>query len=152
MSFLDELYKTFEIVEVTPLNSDNEDNEGNMSEIYNRLTMNLPEECKFILENYEGVTLELPHSSGYELTIALSGSEYFLDDLMTLQDWPIEEVGNVVPIANDIGETLYLYGMGNEGMGLYLAHVGALHKDEYVKLADSISDFFCKGIGIDKLI
>jgi len=148
MSFLEEINEKFEIVEVYALKSDDE---KMLEEIYSSLTMNLPEECRFIFDNYGYITFEVMNPKGYEITISLSGPYGFLQDLRTLQDWPIENVGNVVPIGNDIGDMLYLYGTGNEGLGLYLAEVGALHKDEYVKLADSIFDFFCKGIGIDKL-
>jgi len=148
MSFIDHLHKEFKIVEDTELEPGHE---KRLEQIYSILTMNLPSECKFILENYAWLTLELKHRYGYEITIALSGTRSFLVDLITMQERGIEITGNFIPIGNDIGDLWYVYGMGNEGLGLYLTESSILHKNDYIKLADSISDFFCKGIGIEKL-
>jgi len=150
MNFLDKLCEGFKIVELVESKSDDQ---KRLEDIYSILTMDLPTECKFILENYEVVTIEIPSPKGYGVAISLLGTYTFLDNLRTLkEDYSIDITGDVIPIGSDLGELLYLYGTGNEGVGLYLAFDGDLDKNEYVKLADSISDFFCKGIGIDKLI
>ena len=99
------------------------------------------------------LTLEIATHNGDGIVVSLSGTDNsFLCDLADMQEnYPIEETGNVIIIGDDMGDSLFLYGEANEGLGLYLADAGAFHKDDYIKLADSISDFFCKGIGIEKL-
>jgi len=152
MSFIDQLYKDFVITDITELE---EDSENNLEEIYNRLTMDLPEECKFILENYERVVLGNlnENGDGYKFAISLSGAGVFLNELIYLQEeFSVDDIGNVIPIGDDVGDSMLLYGIGNEGLALYLAEGGSLDKDDYIKLSDTISDFFCKGIGIEKLI
>jgi len=150
MSFLDNLYEGIIVSDLLELEPDNEER---LEEIYSRLIMDLPEECKFIFENYGAVTLEVATPDGDGIVVSLFGTDNsFLCDLVDMQEnYSIEKTGNVIIIGDDMGDSLFLYGEANEGLGLYLADAGAFHKDDYIKLADSISDFFCKGIGIEKL-
>lgn len=52
-------------------------------------------------------------------------------------------------IGNDLGDLLYFYGKGKDGFGLYVAEAGSLGFEHADKIADTLTDFLVKGIGID---
>lgn len=52
-------------------------------------------------------------------------------------------------IGNDLGDLLYFYGKGKDGFGLYVADGGALYFEDADKIADTLTDFLVKGVGID---
>jgi len=52
-------------------------------------------------------------------------------------------------IGNDLGDLLYFYGEGKDGYGLYVSEVGALCFEDADKIADTLTDFLVKGIGIN---
>ena len=52
-------------------------------------------------------------------------------------------------IGDDLGDLLYFYGEGKEGFGIYVAEDGALSFENADKVADNLTDFLVKGIGID---
>lgn len=52
-------------------------------------------------------------------------------------------------IGNDLGDLLYFYGNGKDGFGLYVAEAGSLCFEDADKIADTLTDFLVKGVGID---
>ena len=57
---------------------------------------------------------------------------------------------NVWFIGNDLGDLVYFYGEGKDGFGIYCVDAGALGFLEHAdKIADTLTDFLVKGIGID---
>lgn len=52
-------------------------------------------------------------------------------------------------IGNDLGDLLYFYGNGKDGFGLYVADGGSLCFEDADKIADTLTDFLVKGVGID---
>ena len=55
-------------------------------------------------------------------------------------------------IGNDLGDFVYYYAKGNEGFGLYRDEGGSLCIERAEKIADSLTDFLVKGVGIDVAI
>ena len=146
MNFLENLDKKFKIAEIIELETNEKDL---IPKIYDKLKIDLPEECKIVFENYGLLEIGTPHPDGYDLSIMLSGPHRFWEDLFFLEEYSTEFIGNVVIIGNDVNY-FYLYGIGNEGLGFYFAEADYMHKDNYIKLSDTLADFFCKGIGVDK--
>lgn len=63
-----------------------------------------------------------------------------------------EDVKKGIIFATDLGDLIYYYGEGKEGMGLYLVEAGVGDFfNEAIKFADSFDDFFIDGKGIDVL-
>ena len=65
----------------------------------------------------------------------------------------IKQMKRGIIFGNDLGDGLYFYSEGKEGIGIYA--VGGTVGDYYnnaFKLASTFEDFFIKGIGIDVLI
>lgn len=64
----------------------------------------------------------------------------------------IKQMKKGIIFGNDLGDDLYFYGEGKDGIGIYV--VGGTVGDYYnhaIKLADSFEDFFVEGIGVDIL-
>ena len=59
---------------------------------------------------------------------------------------------NAWMIGNDLGDFVYYYAKGNEGFGLYRDEGGSLCIERAEKIADSLTDFLIKGVGIDVAI
>ena len=55
-------------------------------------------------------------------------------------------------IGDDLGDFVYYYAEGKEGFGLYRDEAGILCIEKAEKIADSLTDFLVKGIGIDVAI
>ena len=55
-------------------------------------------------------------------------------------------------IGDDVGDFVYYYAKGNEGFGLYRDEGGSLCIERAEKIADSLTDFLVKGVGIDVAI
>lgn len=52
-------------------------------------------------------------------------------------------------IGDDLGDLVHFYGEGKDGFGLYRVGAGSLCFEEAEKIADTLTDFLVKGIGID---
>ena len=53
-------------------------------------------------------------------------------------------------IGGDVGDLVYCYGKGKDGVGIYRTEEGSLCLDEMAdKIADTLTDFLVKGVGID---
>lgn len=52
-------------------------------------------------------------------------------------------------VGDDLGDLVYFYGEGKDGFGLYRVGAGILSIVDAVKIADSLTDFLVKGVGID---
>ena len=59
---------------------------------------------------------------------------------------------NAWMIGDDLGDFVYYYAKGNEGFGLYRDEGGSLCIERAEKIADSLTDFLVKGVGIDVAI
>jgi len=65
----------------------------------------------------------------------------------------IKQMKKGIIFANDLGDDLYFYGEGKDGIGIYVVEgtVGDYY-NYAIKLADTFEDLFIRGIGIDALI
>ena len=52
-------------------------------------------------------------------------------------------------VGDDLGDLIYFYGEGKDGFGLYRDEVSTMCFQDAEKIADSLTDFLVKGIGID---
>lgn len=52
-------------------------------------------------------------------------------------------------IGNDLGDLVYFYGVGKDGFGIYRDEAGSLCFEDAIKIADTLTDFLVKGVGID---
>lgn len=52
-------------------------------------------------------------------------------------------------IGDDLGDLVYFYGEGKDGFGLYRVEAGSLCFEDADKIADTLTDFLVKGVGID---
>lgn len=55
-------------------------------------------------------------------------------------------------IGCDLGDLVYFYGEGKDGFGLYRDEDSSLCFEDAEKIADSLTDFLVKGVGIDVAI
>lgn len=62
-----------------------------------------------------------------------------------------EFIDNAWLIGNDLGDTVFLYGEGKEGFGIYKSDAGAIW-DYEEKIADTLTDFLVNGKGIDAAV
>lgn len=85
------------------------------------------------------------------LTIFIWSASYSLDKLDELSEAIPEDefFDNAWMIGDDLGDFVYYYAEGKEGFGLYRDEAGILCIEKAEKIADSLTDFLVKGIGID---
>ena len=88
------------------------------------------------------------------LTIFIWSASYSLDKLDELSEAIPEDefFDNAWMIGDDLGDFVYYYAKGNEGFGLYRDEGGSLCIERAEKIADSLTDFLVKGVGIDVAI
>ena len=108
----------------------------------------IPEMLKSILE--EGVIYGIKIRD----TSIIINFCYAVDIINVNDNYPCfkEDVKEGIIFATDLGDNVYYYGNGREGIGLYI--VGAGDGDFYgeaTKFANTFEDFFIEGIGIDIL-
>lgn len=60
-----------------------------------------------------------------------------------------EFLSDVWLFGNDLGDLVYFFGTGKDGFGLYRTEDGTLSLEYSEKIADTLTDFLVKGIGID---
>lgn len=64
-----------------------------------------------------------------------------------------QKMKNGIVFANDLGDLIYYYADGKNGIGIYVVGVGvADYYQDAIKLADTFENFFYKGIGVDILV
>ena len=85
------------------------------------------------------------------LTIFIWSASYSLDKLDELSEAIPEDefFDNAWMIGDDLGDFVYYYAEGKDGFGLYRDEAGILCIEKAEKIADSLTDFLVKGIGID---
>ena len=88
------------------------------------------------------------------LTIFIWSASYSLDKLDELSEAIPEDefFDNAWMIGDDVGDFVYYYAEGKEGFGLYRDEAGILCIEKAEKIADSLTDFLVKGVGIDVAI
>lgn len=88
------------------------------------------------------------------LTIFIWSASYSLDKLDELSEAIPEDefFDNAWMIGDDLGDFVYYYAEGKEEFGLYRDEAGILCIEKAEKIADSLTDFLVKGIGIDVAI
>lgn len=64
----------------------------------------------------------------------------------------VEFIESVWFFGNDLGDLVYFYGKGKDGLGLYRVEDGSLGVEEADKIADTFTDFLVNGVGIDTAI
>ena len=127
--------------------------EEDIKELMEKSPIQLPEDYIEFLKSISGgddvgVSFQVD-DTGHEINIWNAGfameklEEFyapFLDDFLK----------NVWFIGDDLGDLVYCYGKGKEGFGLYCFDAGALGYFEHAdKIADTLTDFLVKGVGID---
>lgn len=79
---------------------------------------------------------------------------YPMDILDMEENYPFfkEDVQAGLIFATDLGEEVYYYGIGRDGLGLYIAGAGdGNFYEEATKFASTFEEFFMDGKGIDVL-
>lgn len=64
-----------------------------------------------------------------------------------------EDVSEAILFGSDLGDSLYFYGKGKDGEGLYIVGGGVgNYLEESTKFANTFEEFFMEGKGIDTLV
>ena len=100
-------------------------------------------EIKIIIPDDEDSTLSLAFDSAQA---ALWRYKEYKEFEAPLYDDIIDKVWLV---GCDLGDLLYFYGEGKDGFVLYVAEAGTFCLEDSDKIADSLTDFLVKGVGID---
>lgn len=122
----------------------------------------LPEDYIEFLKSFSGKTSDEEENFGPEFGVKVQDgirSLWIFSAQQALEKYreykiysaPIydEIIDRIWLIGNDLGDLLYFYGNGKDGFGLYVAEDGALCFEDADKIADTLTDFFVKGVGID---
>jgi|GEM_PF-3668669 len=64
----------------------------------------------------------------------------------------VEFIESVWFFGNDLGDLVYFYGKGKDGLGLYRVEDASFGVEEADKIADTFTDFLVNGVGIDTAI
>ena len=64
----------------------------------------------------------------------------------------VEFIESVWLFGNDLGDLVYFYGKGKDGLALYRVEDGCLGFEAADKIADTFTDFLVNGVGIDTAI
>lgn len=103
-----------------------------------------------------GISFLVDHDVDPDSTLSISiwGASYSLEKLDELSEAIPEDefFDNAWMIGDDVGDFVYYYAEGKEGFGLYRDEAGILCIEKAEKIADSLTDFLVKGIGIDVAI
>lgn len=85
--------------------------------------------------------------------IFIWGAEFGYDRITTEFNFPIynDFMKCAWLIGDDVGDLMYFYGEGDEGLGIYKAEAGALDISDSSKIADSLTDLLVNGVGLDIL-
>lgn len=108
----------------------------------------LPEMLKNILEDGVIYGLEI---KGTSIIINFC---YIIDIININDNYPYfkEDVKEGIIFATDLGDNVYYYGKGREGLGLYIVGAGdGNFFEEATKFANTFEDFFMEGKGIDAI-
>ena len=79
---------------------------------------------------------------------------YVIDIINVDDNYPYfkEDIKEGLIFATDLGDNVYYYGKGKEGVGLYIVGAGdGSFYEEATKFAETFEDFFIEGKGIDIL-
>ena len=79
---------------------------------------------------------------------------YVIDIINVDDNYPYfkEDIKEGLIFATDLGDNVYYYGKGKEGVGLYIVGAGdGNFFEEATKFAETFDDFFIEGKGIDIL-
>jgi len=79
---------------------------------------------------------------------------YVIDIINVDDNYPYfkEDIKEGLIFATDLGNNVYYYGKGKEGVGLYIVGAGdGNFYEEATKFAETFEDFFIEGKGIDIL-
>lgn len=122
---------------------------NDMAKITDIAKIPLPEMLRTIVE--EGVIYSLKIR---ETPIIISFC-YPIDIINVDDNYPYfkEDVPEGLIFATDLGDNVFYYGKGREGLGLYIVGAGdGNFFDEATKFASTFEDFFIEGNGVDILI
>jgi len=122
--------------------------EKNINQLISFVDIELPDNYLDILRTGETYAFGVKDAS---VLIDLYG----IHDVLCMDDnyhFFREDVKQGVIIGSDLGDNIYYYGLGKEGLGLYIVGAGTgNYYLEAIKFAGTFTDFFVKGNGIDIL-
>lgn len=126
--------------------------EENVKKVISESPIKLPEDYIEFLKNISngddvGISFLVDDGEGeiviWNASMALEKREEFYAPF--LHDF----MDKVWLIGDDLGDLVYFYGEGKDGFGLYRVGAGSLSFVDADKIADSLTDFLVKGVGID---
>ena len=139
-----------DLVEIVP------GGEEDIKEVIEQSPIQLPEDYLNFLHAISGskkscITFLVDKSDDSTLSISIWSARYSLEALEEFSDSISDDefFDNAWMIGDDLGDFVYYYAEGKEGFGLYRDEAGILCIEKAEKIADSLTDFLVKGIGID---
>lgn len=158
MNILENLNERIQLVDGDPCYG----GEDIVKQIVETSPIQLPEDYLEFLKAISGSLADGEENTGLEFEVKIE--DYMLSlwlfsaqmALLKYTEYKIDSapvydhiIDRIWLIGNDLGDLLYFYGEGKDGFGLYVAEGGALFLEEADKIADTLTDFLVKGIGID---
>lgn len=124
-------------------------NENILKEINNISKLKLPQMLLDILSDGIAYGFEVRD----EGIVVQLHTAYDILDVNNIYPFYYQKMKNGVVFANDLGDSIYYYADGKQGIGIYVVGVGVGdYFQDAIKLADTFEDFFYGGIGIEILV
>lgn len=143
--------------------NDQFESQCSQSELEGARVIVTPDEINQIIEIAHIPLPDMLHSffkEGVIYSLVIKGTSIiiafcYVQDLINVKDnYPYfkEDIHEGLIFATDLGDDIYYYGNGREGMGLYVVEAGAgNYYEEAIKFANTFEDFFVDGKGIETL-
>lgn len=147
MRIIDKLHSDLSIGEGEMING----GEAFIEELMGMSPINLPDDYLDFLtdisgtKEYSGMGFEIKDTS---IEIVIWTAKW---SISTNQSSYLKGLPNAWLIGDDIGDMVFFYGMGEEGIGIYMTDAGALFYSSAEKIADSLTDFLVNGTGIEMI-
>lgn len=101
----------------------------------------LPDDYKELFSVFGGGSIE---DMREDYLIAPLLSFYLWEDMQdfddTMEFW--EECPKMIPFGDECGDMVYLYGEGNDGLGIYICDHGAIYMEDMEKVATTFTEMF----------
>ncbi len=158
MNILENLNDRIQIVDGTPSYG----GENAVEQVVATSPIQLPEDYIEFLKSISGQTDDEEENVGpefevevedYTLSLWIFSAQHALEKYKDYKIYSAPIYDNIIDqiwlIGNDLGDLLYFYGNGTDGFGLYVAEAGSLSFEHADKIADTLTDFLVKGVGIN---
>ncbi len=158
MNILENLNDRIQIVDGVPSYG----GEDAVKQVVETSPIDLPEDYIEFLKSISGQASDEEENVGlefevkvkdYTLSLWIFSAQHALEKYREYKIYsaPIYDsiIDRIWLIGNDLGDLLYFYGNGEDGFGLYVAEAGSLDFKDADKIADTLTDFLVKGVGID---